>query len=326
MKTWLVNKHGSPDKVMNMGERSLPDISAGQIHIKVAAVGIGLPDVMMCRGTYAYSPPFPFTPGQEVVGTVLAIGEGVSAKVGDRVATVTAFYDGYGGFAEHAIAVGDETLFQVPDMMADAEAATFIIPYHTAWIGLVTRAQLQAKETLLVLGGSGGSGSAAIQLGRALGAKVIAVAGGAEKAESCKSFGAHEVIDHTQTDFVDEVKRLTAGQGANVIYDPVGGESFTRALGCIAMEGRILPIGFASGSWGQADTQLLVIKNCSVVGTIANLNDRQRMLDIHQQLLSLYGAGKIRSIVDHTVPFEQIPSALVDLEARRVKGKVVAVM
>ena len=194
MQAWQVIKHGEPKAVMELGEKAVPEPGPGEVRILVKAVALGLPDVFMCRGTYAFSPTIPFTPGQEVVGIVTAIGEGVDLAVGSRVIATTSFIQGNGGFAEQALAPVGAT-YCIPDDMPDEDAAAFLIPFQTAHIALARRGQLLPGETLLVHGGAGGVGSAAIQVGRALGAKVIATATGQERAEACLELGASLAID-----------------------------------------------------------------------------------------------------------------------------------
>jgi NADPH2:quinone reductase len=214
-------------------------------------------------------------------------------------------------------------VYPVPDGMSDEGAAAFGIPYQTAWIGLVTRGGLKEGDTLVVLGGAGGSGSAAVQLGHALGARVIAVAGGAEKAQQCRVFGADETIDHQQQDFVAEVNRLTEERGADLVFDPVGGEMLRRSVHCLANAGRLLAVGFACGEWGDASTHALVLKNASVLGVFAGAYNPRQRLEIHAELTRLYEQRLIAPLVHDVVGFDAVPQALSDLESRRVNGKLV---
>ncbi|MEE8166854.1 MAG: NADPH:quinone oxidoreductase family protein, partial [Myxococcota bacterium] len=260
MRAWQTTKTGRPMEVLSLNEDARPpEPTPGTVHLEVIAAGIGLPDAFMCQGSYALTPStHPFTQGQEVVGRVLGWGEGVEGrKVGDRVMAVTSFFTGDGSFAEQCLALDDFCL-PAPDGMSDAECAGFLIPFHTAYIALARRGKVEAGETLLVIGGAGGTGQAAMQIGKALGARVIATAGGPEKAEFCRSLGADHVVDYRSEDIAEGVNAATDGRGADVIYDPVGGEAFVSATQCIAHEGRILAIGFASGSWGKVDTSHLV--------------------------------------------------------------------
>jgi NADPH:quinone reductase len=324
MRAWQVVKHGEPKEVMELGQKAVPKPGPGAVRIVVKAVALGLPDVFMCRGTYAFNPQIPFTPGQEVVGIVTAIGEGVELAVGARVIATTSFIQGNGGFAEQAIAPMSAT-YRIPDGMPDEDAAAFLIPFQTAYIALARRGQLLRGETLLVHGAAGGVGSAAIQVGRALGAKVIATATGPERVKACLDLGACLAIDIGTQDFADAVNKATDGRGANLIFDPVGGDVFIRSFNCIANEGRLLAIGYSSGSWKNAATGAVVFKNCSVVGVLAALYDKDFLDRTHEDLLKLYAEGKIRPKTQK-VSFDDIPAALTDLAHRKVIGRVVAAL
>ena len=324
MRAWQTIKSGRPMDALSLNENAPPPQPyPGTLHLDVVAAGIGLPDVFMCEGSYHLTPQaLPFTQGQEVVGRVVGWGEGVeNRKVGDRVMAVTSFFTGDGSFAEQCLALDDFCL-PVPDGMSDAEAAGFLIAFHTASIALITRGAVEAGETLLVIGGAGGTGQAAIQVGKALGARVIATARGPERAEFCRALGADHVIDHHSEDIAEGVRAATDGRGANAIYDPVGGEAFASAMQCIAPEGRILAIGFASGSWGQADTSHLVYNNYSVVGVIPTHYDRAFKQRTQEQLLGWWREGKLRTRIDELVAFETLPDALERLVAGGVRGKL----
>jgi NADPH:quinone reductase len=323
VRAWQVTKHGEPKEVMELGEKAVPEPGPGEIRISVKAVALGLPDVFMCRGTYAFSPAIPFTPGQEVVGIVAAAGDGVDLATGSRVIATTSFIQGNGGFAEQALASISAT-YRIPDDMPDKDAAAFLIPFQTAHIALARRGHLVRGETLLVHGGAGGVGSAAIQVGCALGAKVIATATGPERVEACLEMGASSAIDLGTEDFAEAVNKITDGRGANVIFDPVGGDVFIRSFKCIANEGRLLAIGYSSGSWKNAATGAVVFKNCSVVGVLAALYDKDFLDRTHGELLKLYAEGKIRP-KGHAISFEDIPDAMAELADRKVIGRLVAV-
>jgi NADPH2:quinone reductase len=324
MQAWQVIKHGEPKEVMELGEKAVPEPGPGEVRIQVKAAALGLPDVFMCRGTYAFSPAIPFTPGQEVVGIVTAIGEGVDLGVGTRVIATTSFIQGNGGFAEQALAPISAT-YPIPDDMPDDDAAAFLIPFQTAHIALVRRGQTMPGETLLVHGGAGGVGSAAIQVGVALGAKVIATATGPERVKACLEMGASLAIDIGAEDFAEAVNKATDGRGANVIFDPVGGDVFIRSFKCIANEGRLLAIGYSSGSWKNAATAAVVFKNCSVVGVLAALYDKDFLDRTHEELLKLYAEGKLRP-AKQAISFADIPGAMTDLADRKVIGRVVALL
>lgn len=322
MHAWQVTRHGEPREALEQADVELPKVGPGLLRVRVAAAALGLPDLLMCRGSYPLTPAAPFTPGQELAGVVTQAGEGARARPGQRVMAVSGFFLGRGGFAEEALAL-DDFAFPVPETMADAEAACFVIPYHTAWVALARRAALRAGETLLVLGGSGGTGSAAIQLGAALGARVIATARSAEKAAFCRELGASEVIDPRQGDWAAAVREATDGRGADVIYDPVGGEAFETATRCIAHEGRLLLVGFASGRWGQPSPAHLANQNYSVVGVIPSGYDRDFREAAQRELLDLHGRGAIRVPLQRDLPFETLPEGLEVLARGGVLGKLV---
>jgi NADPH2:quinone reductase len=324
MRAWQTVKTGRPLDALQLNENAnAPEPTPETVHLQVTAAGIGLPDAFMCQGSYALTPSsFPFTQGQEVVGRIIGWAEGVeNRQVGDRVMAVTSFFTGHGGFAEQCLGL-DGFCLPVPDDMTDAEAAGFLIPFHTAYIALVTRGKLEAGETLLVIGGAGGTGQAAVQVGKALGARVIATAGGPAKADYCRELGADHVVDYHAEDIAEGVKAATDGRGADAIYDPVGGEAFASATRCVAHEGRILAIGFASGSWGHTDTAHLVYNNYSVVGVIPSQYDRAFKEHAQAQLLSWRSEGKLRPRVDELVPFGALPDALERLVDGKVKGKL----
>ena len=324
MRAWQTVKTGRPLDALQLNENAnAPESTPETVHLQVTAAGIGLPDAFMCQGSYALTPSsFPFTQGQEVVGRIIGWAEGVeNRQVGDRVMAVTSFFTGHGGFAEQCLGL-DGFCLPVPDDMTDAEAAGFLIPFHTAYIALVTRGKLEAGETLLVIGGAGGTGQAAVQVGKALGARVIATAGGPAKADYCRELGADHVVDYRAEDIAEGVKAATDGRGADAIYDPVGGEAFASATRCVAHEGRILAIGFASGSWGHTDTAHLVYNNYSVVGVIPSQYDRAFKEHAQAQLLEWRSEGKLRPRVDELVPFGALPDALERLVNGKVKGKL----
>jgi len=293
----------------------------GELGIRVGAAAVGLPDVLMCRGSYALTPPLPFVPGQEVCGVVDAVGEGVDLPLGVRLMAVTSFMDGRGGFAESTIANAG-TAYRVPDEMSDAEAAAFRIGFSTAWIGLVRRGALGAGEWLLVLGAAGGSGAAAVQLGRALGARVIAVASGAQRLAFCERLGAEAVVDRAAGSVSDAVLAATDGRGVDVIYDPVGGDPAATAIRALAPGGRLLAVGFASGTWAQPATADLVRRNCSLVGVYAGGLARDENEADHEALLALAADGHLAGAAT-TVPFDRLPDAVEDVAAASAVGKLV---
>jgi len=323
MRAWSVTQHGEPLDAIAVTEKARPEPAPGEVQIEVDAVALGLPDVFMCRGSYVFRPELPFTPGQEVSGTVTAVGEGASTAVGARVMAVTSFFRGHGGFAEYALAL-DGATHPAPANMDAAEAACFAIPHHTAYLGLVTRGQMAAGENLVVLGAAGGSGSAAISLGRALGARVIAVVGGSEKAEVCRALGADITIDHQSEGIAEAVLRATEGRGADLVYDPVGGDAFDQAVDCIASEGRILAIGYASGEWHDASTLKLVSKNASVVGVFVGAYAKPFLSEVHDELLALWSQGALANLVAREIDFNGIGDGLEAIATRRANRKLVA--
>ena len=322
MRAWQIQRYGEPSEAIALVDVPRPEPIAGEVRIRIEAAAIGLPDVFMCRGSYAFKPELPFTPGQEVAGIVTAAGEDAETLVGTRVMAVSSFFRGFGGLAEEALAL-DAACYDIPDEMTCDEAACFAIPYHTAYLGLVTRGDLSRGDNLVVLGAAGGSGCAAIQLGRALGARVIAVAGGEEKLALCRELGAEVVIDHRSQDVPQSILDETEGKGADLIFDPVGGDACAEAIGAIASEGRLLAIGFASGGWHDASTGRLVGKNASMVGVYVGAYAKPEMIEVHEALLALWRQKKIGSLVTKGVPFEDAGRALGELAARTALGKII---
>lgn len=324
MRGWQTVKTGRPQDALAFAtDLAEPTPREDTVLVEVLAAGMGLPDFFMCHGSYAMTPQLPFTQGQEVVGRVIGWGDAVKGRnVGDRVMAVTSFFTGDGSYAEQALALDDFCL-PVPDGMTDAEGAAFLIPMYTAYLGLETRAKLQPGETLLVLGGAGGTGTAAIQVGKALGATVIATVAGAEKVAYCEKLGADHVIDRKQDDIAKAVMDLTGGRGANCVYDPVGGSAYTAASRCVAHEGRICLIGFASGAWGPVDPAHMVTRNYGVLGVIPSSYDRTYKEEVQEKLLAWWRAGKLSVQVEEMVPFDQLPEALERLGASQVRGKLV---
>ncbi|MCU0310879.1 MAG: NADPH:quinone oxidoreductase family protein [Acidimicrobiales bacterium] len=321
MRAWQVHRNAAPRDALRLVEIDEPEPGPGELRLRVHAAAIGMPDAFLCRGRYAFRPPIPFVPGQEVCGTVDAVGEGVETAVGTRLMAVTSFYDGRGGFADATVARAD-TAFRVPDAMSDTSAAAFRIGYSTAWIGLVRRGGLRAGERLLVLGGAGGSGTAAIEVGRALGASVIAVVGGAEKEDLCRRLGAEVVIDRTEVDVPEAVRGATGGAGVDVVYDPVGGAAADAVAGCLRPGGRLLAVGFASGTWARPDTAALVRSSASLVGVYAGGGTRDEDAADHEALLGLFADGRLTVAVT-PVPFGSLPDAVARVDAGTAVGKLV---
>jgi NADPH:quinone reductase len=324
MRAWQVQGAGEPMDVLHLIELDPPEPGPGQVRIRVTAAGIGLPDVFMCRGTYPLTPPLPFTSGQEATGTVTAVGEGVDIPLGSRIMCVTMFWQGSGSFAEECLVAAD-SLFEVPDGLTDAEAAGFWIPHLTGWIGLVDRGQLAAGDWLAVLGGAGGSGIAAIQLGHALGAQVIAVVSDEERAAFCRELGADTTINRRDGPLAPALREATGGHGVDLIYDPVGGAAAEDAAGALARYGRLLAVGFASGAWPTLATHNLVVANTSLVGVFAGGYAREELDAIHANLAMLIGEGRLRNAVTAEIPFDELNSALQRMAQGGVVGKWVLV-
>jgi NADPH2:quinone reductase len=329
MKAWQVTELGEPEDVLRQLELPDPTPGKGQVLVRVRAVPANFPDALMCRGLYQVRPELPFTPGVELCGEVVALGEGVSESaglaVGDRVIGAPTLP--YGGFAELALLEAAMT-FPAPASLDDAEAASLFIGYQTGWFALHRRTQLAAGETLLVHAAAGGVGSAAIQLGKAAGATVIATAGGERKVQVCRDLGADHAVDYTSEDFVSVVKEVTGGRGADVIYDPVGGDVFDQSRKCVAFEGRIVVVGFTSGRIPEAPANHLLVKNYSVVGLHWGLYrkyDPAVFGQVHEELTRLVAAGSVDPLVGAVHPLEEAPQALKALADRGTVGKVVLV-
>ena len=325
MRALRVHELGEPEAVLALEEVPTPEPGRHEVLVDVAAASLNFPDVLMCRGEYQVKPALPFTPGAEVSGTVTGLGEDADPTLlGRRVIALPRFGDG--GFTEQTVA-HQGGVFPIPDSMSDVSAAALHVTYQTGHVALHRRAALQPGETLLVHAGAGGVGSAAIQLGLAAGARVFATAGGPEKVQVCKDLGAEVVIDYRDQDFVDAIKAATDGRGANVIYDPVGGDTFDRSRKCIAFEGRILIIGFTSGRFADAPTNHVLIKNYSVVGVhwgLYNVMEPALIHDTHDDLIALHAAGLIDPLVSREVTLPEVPAALASLATRATYGKLVA--
>jgi NADPH2:quinone reductase len=322
VRAWQVVRHGEPREALRLADVDVPELEPGHVRVAVRAAAVALPDVMMCRGAYAYTPALPFTLGQEVAGEVTAVGDGAGFAPGDRVMGVTRFDAGLGGFAEQTV-LRAASAYPTPSALADPDAAGYFIAYATAWYGLVTRGALERGEWLAVLGGAGGTGSAAIQLGRALGARVIAVVGGAEKAAFCRGIGAAHTVDHSRDSVPDALLGITGGAGVGLIYDPVGGAPAIDALGGLATGGRLLSIGFASGGGEQPSARHVLRRNASIVGVFVGAYDRATNAHVVERLAALAADGEITGVVTSTVDFEHVPDALEQVARRAVMGKIV---
>jgi NADPH2:quinone reductase len=326
-KAWKIHAEGQPRDVLRAEQTDLPALASGEMRIKVAAASLGLPDYFMCTGQYPANPKDgPFTPGGEVVGTVIAVGPDVTTPIGARVLGMTDFWRGYGSLAEECIVREDE-VNPVPDFVPDEAAAALRIAYHTGWVGLVTNGKTQPGETVLVLGAAGGTGAAAIELSKALGARVIAVASSKEKLDYCRKLGADDVIDRTTQNVVEETMRLTGGKGADLIYDPVGGTAGEEAFDAIAMQGRFLLVGWACGRWPEIPIWKTLMRNCSLVGVYAGRSFGGDVHgEVHRALMALYRDKKIRSLTTRTIGFDEVPAALQALPSSTQLGRTVVVL
>jgi len=324
MKAWRVAELGEPREVMTLvADVPVPQPGAGQLLVRVLGAAANFPDVLMCRGLYQVKPALPFTPGVELCGEVTGLGPGTTGfAVGDRVIGATVLPSG--GFAELALMEAGTT-FPAPDGLDDAEASAFYIGYQTGWFGLHRRAHLQPGETLLVHAAAGGVGSAAVQLGKAAGARVIGVVGGPEKASVAKVLGADVVVDRHTEDFVEVVKDVTHGHGADVVYDPVGGEAYQRSTRCIAFEGRILLVGFAGGQIQSAALNHALVKNYSIVGLhwgLYTTRDPALVRRCHDELCALVAEGLARPLVSERLALEAMADGLQRLADGTTVGRV----
>ncbi|ERP89892.1 NADPH:quinone oxidoreductase [Marinobacter sp. ES-1] len=321
MKAILCKEYG-PAETLVIEDVPSPKMGDRGVKIRVKAAGLNFPDTLIIEGKYQLQPPMPFSPGGELAGEVIEVGDKVIRfKPGDRVAALT----GFGAFAEEVVAP-ESNLLPVPDNMPDEKAAGFMMVYGTSYYALKQRANLQPGETLLVLGASGGVGLAAVELGKAMGAKVIAAASSSEKLRIAKDAGADELINYTDEPLKDAVKKLTKGKGVDVIYDPVGGDFTEQALRTMAWNGRHLIIGFAAGDIPKVPANLTLLKGCSVVGVFWGAftrNEPEVSAQNMMELLQMYSEGKIDPKVSEVFDFEQYAEALGALTGRRATGKVV---
>jgi NADPH2:quinone reductase len=323
VRRWLVREHGPPADVLELHHGPVPPADETEVVIDVSACALNFADDLLCRGTYQEKPPVPFSPGLELAGVVTDAGPTSRHSVGDRV--VGSARLPFGALAERAKARSDD-VYHLPDGVSAVDAVAMHVTYQTCWFALHRRARVQPGDTLLVHAGAGGIGSAAIQLGKAAGARVIATAGGAEKVDRCGTLGADVSIDYQRDDFVAVVKELTDGLGADIILDPVGGETFERSRRCIAWEGRILVVGAASGGYFSAPTNHVMVKNYSIVGVHWGgylTRNPELVRGAHDDLMRLYRAGTVKPLVSRVAPLEDARDALVELAGGRTTGKIV---
>ena len=325
IRAWRVHELGAPLDVMRFETVASPAADATQVSVAVTASALNFADSLLCRGTYQDKPPLPFTPGLEVSGTVIGAPAGSGLRSGQRVIALPSLP--HGGLAERVLAAPAD-VFPVPDSIDDVTAAALPVTYQTGWFGLYRRAHLEPDETILIHAGAGGVGSAAIQLARARGARVIATAGGPDKVRQCLELGADVAVDYRVDDFVAVTNEVTDGRGADVVYDSVGGDTFDRSRRCIAFEGRIVVVGFAGGRIAEAPTNHLLVKNYGVLGLHWG---RYRLLrpdlvrECHDDLVRLHAAGQIAPLIGAVRPLDEAAVALTELVERGTVGKVVLV-
>lgn len=325
MHAWLCENPVGVD-ALNWKELPTPAPKAGEVLIEIKAASLNFPDLLIVQNKYQMKPPLPFVPGSEYAGVVAAVGEGVKhLKVGDSVACLS----GTGGFGTHTLAPA-ALCMPLPAGFPHVDAAAFIMIYATSWHALIDRAQLKAGETVLVLGAAGGVGTAAIQIAKAAGAKVIAAASTDEKCALCKQIGADETInysvDSVPNAFRERVKALTGGKGPDVIYDPVGGDFAEPAFRSIAWRGRYLVVGFASGPIPNLPLNLPLLKGASLVGVFWGdfaRREPQANAAMMGELAQWYAQGKIKPVIDRTMPMSELKAAYAHMGSRGVMGKLV---
>jgi len=321
MKAVLCKTFGPPESLA-LEEVPAPVAGPGEVLVDVYATALNFPDVLMIQGKYQSQPPMPFAPGGEMAGVVAAVGQGVTrCKPGDRVFGGI----GVGGFAEQ-IVVKERALRPMPATMSFQEASGISTTYGTSYYALNQRAALKSGETLLVLGAAGGVGLAAVELGKAMGARVIAAASSAAKLEAARASGADELVDYSDGDLKEKVKALTGGAGADVIYDPVGGDLFQQCLRCINWNGRLLVIGFASGEIPKVPANLILLKSCQVVGVFYGAWSAREPAEAaknFQEIIGFYEHGRIRPVIGRQYPLAEYAAAMRCLMNREAIGKIV---
>jgi NADPH2:quinone reductase len=323
MKAMLATQWGDP-ALLEYTDVPTPAPGPGEVLIDVKAIGCNFPDILIVQGKYQVRPTLPFSPGAEVSGIVRACGDGVTRfKPGDRALALV----GSGGYAE-AVSAPERQVHPLPASLDFEEGAAFGLVYQTSYCALVHRARLRSGEWLLVHGAAGGVGLAAVQIGTALDARIIATAGSPEKLEVARQAGADALVNYRTEDWVSRVKELTSGAGADVIYDPVGGEVFDGSSKCIAFEGRLLVIGFAGGRIPEIAANRILLKNISVVGVHWGLYQQRGSPLVGQwmdALFDLVARGKLRPVIWKRFPLQQAASALAAIASRESYGKVVLI-
>src|SRR6267143_875571 len=324
MKAIRCREWGAPD-VLRLEEAESPNLKQHQVRLRVRAAGVNFADSLMVGGTYQVKPPFPFTPGLEAAGEIVELGNDVEGlRLGQRALAVLRFG---GGYAEE-IVLDAAAVAPIPDAMDFVTAAAFPVAYGTSHFALTHRGHLQAGETLLVLGAAGGVGLTAVEIGKAMGARVIAAAGGTEKLAVARSRGADELIDYKEESIRDRVRALTAGKGADVVYDPVGGDAFDQALRAVNWEARMLVIGFAAGRIQSVPANLILVKNISVIGVVWGAQAARDPVLVSSNLAELlrwWEAGRLHPVVAKTFPLAEAGAAMHALLSRRHAGKIVLV-
>jgi NADPH2:quinone reductase len=314
MRAWRIRAHGEPE-ALSLDEVAPPQPAAGEMRVRVVAAALNFSDLLMLRGTYQVKPPLPFTPGQEIAGTVELCPSG-AFRAGERIAAKVT----WGGFAEHAL-VREDMAIRLPAAVDFATAATLPVVWPTAWIALFDRARLQAGENLLVLAAAGGTGLAALQLGKAAGARVIAAAGSGDKLEFCRAHGADVTVDYSLPGWTDQVPEC------NVIFDPVGGEFTDASLKRLAQRGRLLIVGFSSGQIPALRANRLLLKNASALGVYwSHEQDRALLECAFADLWRRHAAGSLHFAASREYPFSRLAHALQDLATRNTTGKCVLTM
>ncbi len=325
MQAWLCE---NPVGVEALAWKTLPtpEPKAGEVLIEIQAASLNFPDLLIVQNKYQFKPDLPFVPGSEFAGVVRAVGEGVTQlQVGQGVACLS----GTGGFGTHTVAPAAQCL-PLPPGFPPVDAAAFIMTYATSWHALMDRAALQPGETVLILGAAGGVGTAAIQIAKAAGARVIAAASNDEKCETCRQLGADATLNygvHTpQQGLREAIKQLTDGQGPDVVYDPVGGDFAEPVFRSIAWRGRYLVVGFAGGPIPRLPLNLALLKGASIVGVFwGDFSRREPEANARamQALTGLYAQGKIKPVIDQVLPMAELPKAYATMGARSVRGKLV---
>jgi len=321
---WQVPRLGEPVEVMTQAEVPRPSPGPGEVAVEVRSAALNFPDVLLIRGQYQERPALPFTPGIELCGEIVAVGEGVErSRLGERVIGTPALP--HGALAECAVGRAEDML-PAPAALDDGPASAFMITYQTGWFGLYRRAALRVGDTLLVHAAAGGVGSAAVQLGRAAGARVIAVVGGPEKVPTARALGADVVIDRSADDVIAAVKDVTAGHGVDVVFDPVGGESFTISTKVIAFEGRIIVVGFASGTIPTVAANHALIKNYSILGLhwgLYRTRHPELIRRAHEDLTTLVAAGALQPLISQRLAFPEAPVGIARLAAGATVGRLI---